>query len=518
MSPTVTRTEEKPTVSKELVRLLQHSSHYFTGLLCSLALGFISFPIYTRVFSVADYGSIDFIQRILLLCTAFSKLGIQNSALRFFNRTEFETHPGQAKKYYSTMFLGMAATSGVVTILFAFLVRLNPSSWIDSGIASLLYFTSGIIFLRALESILWSFLRIEERTRAYTGYQILIKGSTLVVICSILYFTGRSARHFFLGMIAVEGCIVAYMVYLLLRRGIIHLRCFDRRLFWSAISFGMPLIVYEIASIVLDSGDRVLVRKYLGADALGQYSVAYGLSSYVNDLMIVPLNLALLPIYMRMWNTEGVEKTSSFLSTAFNVFVIVAAGVFTLAYVGSHDAVRVLASSKYASQSGLIPIIVAGLLIYTTQVFLSAGLLIHKKTMAMARALFLSALLNVILNVILLPRVGLAGAAIATLVSYCFCILWLARDSFRVLPLSINIRTMGRAALASAITCALVSRIEIGIPIVSLAIRGALAAVLFAALMAGFDTKVRSMALGQWSKFRFRETAMPQVEATVAEG
>jgi O-antigen/teichoic acid export membrane protein len=518
MTPTFSSTAEKQTVTRELIRLLRHSSHYLTGLVFSLALGFISFPIYTRVFSVADYGSIDFIQRILLLFTAFSKLGMQNSALRFFNRGEFESHPERARKYYSTMFLGMAATSGLVTMLFACAVRLNPLSWIDAGIAGILFFTSGMIFLRALESILWSFLRIEERTKAYTGYQILIKALTLAVICGILYFTGRSARHFFTGMIMVEGFIVAYMVYLLLRRGIIHFRFFDVKLFWTAISFGMPLIVYEIASIVLDSGDRVLVRRYLGADALGQYSVAYGLSSYVNDLMIVPLNLALLPIYMRMWNTEGMEKTCKFLSAAFNLFVIVAAGVFTLAFVGSHDAVRLLASSKYGSESGLIPVIVAGLLIYTTQVFLSAGLLIHKKTMAMARALLLSALLNIVLNTILLPRMGLAGAAAATLVSYGFCILWLARSSFRVLPLSIDFATMGRAGLASAITCALVSRIEINMAIANLAVRGAAATLLFGALMAGFDPKVRSIALDLWDKFRLRGAPMHQVEVGAVEG
>jgi len=338
------------------------------------------------------------------------------------------------------------------------------------------------------------------------------------VICAILYFAGRSARHFFTGMIVVEGLIVASMVFLLLRRGIIHFRFFDHKLFWSAISFGMPLIVYEIASIVLDSGDRVLVRRYLGANALGQYSVAYGLSSYVNDLMIVPLNLALLPIYMRMWNTEGAEKTSKFLSTGFNLFVIVAAGVFTLAFVGSHDAVHLLASSKYGSQSGLIPIIVAGLLIYTTQVFLSAGLLIHRRTMAMARALFLSALLNIILNVALLPRLGLAAAAIATLVSYCFCILWLARSSFRVLPLSIDFGSMGRAGLVSALTCALVSRVEIGIPMVNLAVRGSLAVLLFGALMATLDPKVRAIALDVVSKFRLRSATMRQVEVSTVEG
>lgn len=71
------------TVTDELRKLLRHSSHYLTGIVISLALGFISFPIFTRVFSVSDYGTIDLVAKVLPLLTALSKMGLQQSALRF---------------------------------------------------------------------------------------------------------------------------------------------------------------------------------------------------------------------------------------------------------------------------------------------------------------------------------------------------------------------------------------------------------------------------------------------------
>ena len=102
------------TVGQELKTLARQSSHYLFGLLSSLALGFISFPIFTRMFSIADYGTIDYAQKILLLVTALSKAGGQNSALRFYDREAFAADPGRARSFYSTMLLGVAGLSALM--------------------------------------------------------------------------------------------------------------------------------------------------------------------------------------------------------------------------------------------------------------------------------------------------------------------------------------------------------------------------------------------------------------------
>ena len=120
------------------------------------------------------------------------------------------------------------------------------------------------------------------------------------------------------------------------------------RLLRAGFAFGLPLVLQEIAGIVLDSGDRVLVQRYIGMDALGFYSVAYGLSSYVNTLIMAPLGLAILPIYMRLWRTEGRQRTSEFLSFGLDLFAGASAAILMIVLTCSHDAVVLLASAKYA--------------------------------------------------------------------------------------------------------------------------------------------------------------------------
>ncbi len=508
---------EAGAIGNELKKLLRHSSHYLAGLVGAMALGFVSFPIFTRVFSVADYGSIDFVQKILLLLVALSKMGTQNSALRFYDPRAFAADPQAAHRYYTTMFFGMALTAGSVTLLFLAGVGFAPGSWVDRPLAVLLHLVAALIFLRAMESILWSFLRIEERTKVYNVLSVASKGATIAAVCMLLPLAGRSPRTFFLGTTITEVALVGGLSLWLVRRRVLHPSCFDWGLLKTAVAFGTPLILYEIASIALIAGDRVLVRYYLGADALGYYSVAYGLSYYVNDLLIAPLNLALLPIYMRLWAAEGRQKTIEFLTVGLDFFLMAAVGVFVAAAATSRDAVVLLASAKYRGAGSLMPMLVAGLLIYTTHIFLSAGLLIQKNTREMAKLLTYSAAVNIGLNCALLPRMGLVAAPLATMVSNTLCVLLLGRASFKFLPLRIPLRTLGGYALAGVTAWSAASAIEAGSVLPNVAWKGATAVLVYLGMLAVLDSRVRRFAAQIVARLRRQAESAEPVAASAAE-
>jgi O-antigen/teichoic acid export membrane protein len=491
-------------IVNELKKLLKQSAYYLAGLAASLSIGFISFPIFTRVFSVADYGTIDFVQRIVLLCVALSKMGQQNSALRFYNGPEFAANPEHARRYYSTMFYGMVATAAAVSLLVGVGMKAAPRSVLDVSLSAVVNFAVVLIFLKALESVLLSFMRIEEKAKTYAISTVSLKAATVAGVCFLLPIAGRSPHTFYSASVTVELILVAVFVVFLMRRGLLSLWSFDFPIFRAALAFGAPLIVYEIAGIILDSGDRVLVRQYLGADALGHYSVAYGLSAYTNDLLIAPLNLALLPIYMRLWRTEGRAKTIEFLSVGLDLFLMVAVGVFVLVAAAAQSAVTLLASSKYAGVYNLIPVIVAGLLIYTTHVFFAAGLIIHKNTRIMAGILGCSAAVNIGLNCLLLPRLGLQAAAIATLLSYLLCVALLAQASFKLLPLRVDIRAFLRYAAAAAVAWLGASQLAIASPILALAVRSITVCLLYGGTLYLSDRRLRAACVYLWSRARLR--------------
>ncbi len=489
---------DKPQVSSELKQFLQQSSHYVIGFGGGLALGFISFPIFTRVFSVADYGRIEYVSKLLLLLTALSKAGMQNSVLRFFDQKTFDTDKEAARRYYSTVFFGVTATAAAVTIpllLSGFL----PES-VKSPVISVLIFASSLIFVRAMQSILLSFLRIEERTVAVNVLNIVIKATTLAGVL-LLLFMGASAsvRTYFLVVMGVESAIVLGITGWLISRGLLRLRSFDPALFRTAALFGLPMILHETSSIFLDAGDRVMVEHYLGPDPLGLYSVAYGLSAQLNTVLMVPLNMAIVPVYMRLWNTEGRVKTSEFLNTSLDLFLMTGAGVMAIVFVLSRDTVTLMASSKYQGADALIPIIVAGLLFSAAQMFLNAGLMIHKKTYAMAGVLAISAAINFGMNAWLLPKIGLQAAAIATLVSYAFCTFVLAWMTNQVLPLKLAVKPLCGYSFAAIVVCLSVSRLEFGNAFLNCIGKSILCVSIYYAILYAIDSRVRTMSFKAWA-------------------
>jgi O-antigen/teichoic acid export membrane protein len=154
--------------------------------------------------------------------------------------------------------------------------------------------------------------------------------------------------------------------------------------------------------------------------------------------------------------------------------------------------VILLASSKYAGAERLIPILLAGLLIYALYVFLAAGLLIHKRTNQMAGILVLAAVFNIALNCLLLPYMGLTGSALATLLSYAGCILLLGRASNRLLPLRLKPIALAKYLVAAVVAWLAGSRLELGSLISDLLGRAALTAAVYGIGLYALDRRVRS--------------------------
>jgi len=501
---------EKPDVGRllggELKTLARESSHYMVGLLCNAGIGLISFPIFTRVLPISEYGVMDLGQRLLLVLTIASKLGLQNASLRFYNREKFAADEDAARSYYSTLFFGMLGTSICVVLTGALLVSVLPKNSMLGPLSGLVYLILDLVLLRAMGAAFWGFLRIEQRTKVFNVLTVCTRATTVAAVCSLLPFMGRSARTYFTGTVMVETGLIVGLTVWLVSRGVLATKHFKIDLFRAAIVYGTPLVLYELAYAVLVSADRFLVRHYVGADALGFYSVAYGLANNVNEFLVAPLGLALIPIYMRIWNSDGTEKTSAFLTTAFNIFMLAGVGVLAAIAAAGHSIVVFLASQKYAGADRLIPVILAGLLVYGANVFVAAGLLIHKRTMQMSWMLVIAAALNIGLNCLLLPHMGLMGGAVATLLSYLVCITMLATASNRVLPLHTDVLSCAKYLLAGVLAWLAGSQIIVPTALGDLLVKSAVVFAVYLGSLYLLDERTRGATqwIFRWAQRSFR--------------
>lgn len=479
-----------------------------------MLLGFVSFPVFTRVFSVAEYGAMSLVLKVVLLLTVIGKFGLQNSVQRSYAEEGASTNRETRSRYYSTLFFGAGGMGALAALLFVAAMLVLPESLIGRGLRPLFLIASALIFIRALQPTLIGFLRAEGRTRSYNAVEIAVKAGTIALACGLLLWWRKSLFVFFSSTIAVEALGVLALIYYLHYRGVLSLRSVDWSYFKHAAWFAFPLIGYELASVVLDSGDRLLVQHYLGAQPLGYYSAAYNVSTYAEEALMVPINLALFPIYMKLWVEKGKEETQAFLSRSLNNFLALAVAVVCIVFLTSKDVIVVLASKKFQDAHALLPVLVIGLLIYAVHIFLNAALLIYKKTAVMTGLVAGACVANLLLNIILIPRMGLQGAAIATLVSYLLLVLMMGRVSFRLMPLKVSYAGLGMNLVAAAITFVAVRPLDVHHALLNAVVKGLAAMVLYAALISLLNPGIRVMLL-RWYKTKVakRQTATAKLAA-----
>ncbi|HYX53594.1 MAG TPA: oligosaccharide flippase family protein [Candidatus Limnocylindrales bacterium] len=471
----------------------RHSSHYLGGRVAVMMLGFISFPLFTRVFSVAEYGEMSLIMNTVLLLTVMSKFGFQHAVQRYYPEYASSPDPTALSRYYATLFYGTGFIALTLCALFLIAVPFGATQFLGITANGALMLALILVVVRSLRSMQMNLMQMENKTRLFNGVDILAKALIIATICFFLFFWKKSIFSFFLGTVIVETAFLLQYMPFLSRRGLLSIQVFNPEFFRSAVMFAFPLMTAEISWVVLDSGDRFFVQHYLGAQSLGFYAAAYGIATYLQDVMMAPLQLALFPICMKLWTNKGKAETQEFLSRSLDHFAMVAVGVVSVFMVASRDVIVLLASKKFQEAHRLIPYLVIGLVLSAVTVYFRPGLLIHKKASKIATATLGASILNVALNIALLPRIGLLGAAIATTVSYGAIVVFLAWESLRVLPFKIEWIAFVRYVVAGSAVAYAATYLPVQKPLLNAICKGTFVVTLYAAVLWVTDVRVRKL-------------------------
>ncbi|MEZ2345750.1 lipopolysaccharide biosynthesis protein [Terriglobus sp. RCC_193] len=410
--------------------------NYLIGRGSLILLGFVTFPLLTRVLPVAQYGILSLTFRLVLLLVVLSKCGLQYSAARFYDTTKSDI-AGQ-RRFYSTLLIGPAITSLLFSAIYLAVLFSSSALRKDPQLFHCLLLAPIAVILRTIQSMLLSFLRNEGRSRLHTIVEVMTKVTIMAGLIALAIAGQHRAFLVVIATMAAEALVIAIQLGDVLRRSLIHPSAIDWDLIRTSLMFGMPLIAYELSSLVLDSADRIIVQRYMGDHSLGLYSAAYSISGYLQDVLMTPLNLALFPIYMRLWNEEGKEAASRFLSLALSWFAVIALFIVGLSTLCAGDALVFLASNRFAGAEGLLKVLVPALMVYALHIFFNVGLVLQKRTSLLATIVVVAAVINIAANFLWIPRYGLMGAAAATFLSYAVMVVTLMIVNRTILPLHIN--------------------------------------------------------------------------------
>jgi O-antigen/teichoic acid export membrane protein len=177
----------------EIRALFKQSSHYFAGHVAIMAVGFISFPILTRIFSVSDYGILGLITTTLFIAIAIAKLGYPGFIVQCY--AEYKAK-NEINRFYSTIFISILGIAGSLAIVFCFVSQFIPSRILDKSAVSMTPIVAILIFTSCPIDILISFLRAEQRTKFYNLIMIIRRYGSLGLSIFFVFFFCQRVKWF----------------------------------------------------------------------------------------------------------------------------------------------------------------------------------------------------------------------------------------------------------------------------------------------------------------------------------
>lgn len=393
--------------------LIRDIAIYGTGDILLKATVFITMPIYTRIFSLGDYGIWSFVVTATGLLASVLILGGDSAYTRFF----FESKSLEEKQVVTSTWFGFLAvwSGGMVLLSLPFAGHLSSWSFGTDKYAVLFTLALLAVPISLINSMCGQVLRNQFQARLFTTLNIL---STILSVGFGLF----GVLILDLGLIgilagALLGACFMLPVRLWTARAMLR-PVFSVRLFRNMLAFGAPLVPTSLAYWIFVSSDRIVLGKLSTLDQLGLYSIATAITG-VLALVNGALGQAWSPHAVRVYEEDRKEAQLFFGQVMTYILVgfgIVCVGITTFA----QEILMMLSVPAFYPAAIAVGPLSLGFMAYASTQITASGISLTKRTKYFAFFSWVAALLNLGLNVLFVPRWGMIAASWTTAVSYIF--------------------------------------------------------------------------------------------------
>lgn len=382
--------------------LLKNTIVLSIGNFGSKLISFFLVPLYTNIFTTAEYGTIDLITILTTVIVPLITLNISESVMRY----------SMDKNSDKDKILNV----GNVILLVSILICM-----ISFPILSVISYTSQYALLLVIymmtfisSSIYLCFIRGKEQLFDYSIISIV---QTLIIAILNIYFL-------IVLKIGIKGYIIAYIIAYLITTFLCIIRgkiipsfkklSLDKKLAKDMIKYSVILIPNSLMWWIMNSLDRIMVTSMISIEANGVYTVSYKLPTII---------ITLTSIFNQAWMFSAVKEkdsadketySNSIFTALFNIVITIS--LFLLLIL--KPLMKIYVGKSFFLAWEYTPALIVGTVFLTLGTFISNEYTAHKDSIGFLKSSTIGALINLILNFLLIPIIGVMGAAIATCISY----------------------------------------------------------------------------------------------------
>lgn len=401
--------------------LIKNGAYYTLGTFILQGINFLTLPLYTRILTTRDFG-------ITSLYTAWQSVVVIFLCLQTFSTIQNAKVSYEDEEYreYNSNIVVLSFISFFIfaVIIMGFSKQFSKLSGLSVNLIFLMllhsFFTLGVTFKN---TILRFDGKAEKQLFISMFYTIFNVGLSLFFITSVPSIEKATGK--ILGAVVPSVILGGYFyLEIILKKK----PTFKKEHFIFCLTLGLPLILHNLSHIVLTSSDRMMIEKFIGLEETGIYGFTYTIGTILSTAAGA-FGSAWVPWYFERLKGEKYDEIKIYSKNYLDFFTLVTVGFIFV----SPEIVRFMGSSDYWAGKYFLPWIIFGCYFIFLYSFPVNYEFYVKKTNYIALGTSLSAVINLVLNYIFIPKYGSFGAALTTLASYFFLFVFhetIARKKF----------------------------------------------------------------------------------------
>lgn len=392
--------------------LLKKFIEFALGSGITLILGFISSPIITRLIMPENYGKYSMFNTVTNLILVVVMVGLDQAYVRFFYEEKSENRKKLLRESIKIPLIINIVFSIILIVFYKPFSKFIVGQYSFSIIIMLIIQnTLGIINRFSLLVV-----RMQQKGKTYSLLQVVTKITYIVGVLSLFLVLGNSYNTLILGLI-LSNVICSILAIASERKewiGInknMDLKTTKREL----VVFGTPLVFSMAITWIFQSMDKFFIKEFNGYEELGLYSAAFTIIALLNAVQGT-FTTFWVPVANEKY-VDNPEESKSFF-TKINLIVSFGMLIIAIGIITFKDLLILLLGPEYRQAATIFPFLVFMPIMYTISETTVLGISFKKQTKNHIYIAIISALVNLVGNIILVPNLGAKGAAISTGISY----------------------------------------------------------------------------------------------------
>ncbi|PEO16683.1 hypothetical protein CN546_13535 [Bacillus wiedmannii] len=450
--------ESQVNKSNEAKRFGKDTVTYGIAVIIPALIGIISISIYTRIFSTEQFGQYNQVFNTTLLITTLFSQWIQQSIQRYrpLYRNDVE-----GLRDFNTNLVNL------ICLMCALILLLGG---LGSFFTSLLggyeqyYWTSILLIITQFLFLTFgSVLQADFKTKEYKNFNLLTSIFKFGIGLAFIFFVYRNPISIIYGLVLGQ----IFLLRSMFKSTGMSLKTFsltrwsETKIFTKQfILYGFPMIGWFIGNSILNLADRYMLEGLGSVQDVGIYSANYSIVVASLGLLTTPLLTAAHPIIMNQANKVTDIELGKLITFFCRIYMLISIPLLVFVTVFHREITSLFLGEEFREGSIIIPIVFLSLIFWNLGMYGHKGYEIKEKTKIMLSFVLISAIANIFLNYLLIPKYKYMGAAVATLISMALYPLLVRIFSSRYIKWEINKLSTCRVVIASVITGMIVNIVK----------------------------------------------------------